>query len=144
MDANTANIMQNMPIDANTANEEGDGIILKDLSYRLGGLFFKTQNDLGRYRREFQYCQYFEKLLQDHGFVFQREYKIESVDQAMNRVDFYIAEQVLVDFKAKPFITREDYYQMRRYLELTKLKLGIIVNFRQTYLKPKRVLNSAV
>jgi len=131
-------------MDANTANEEGDGLVLKDLSYQLGGLFFKTQNDLGRYRREFQYSQYFEKLLQEHNMNYKREFLIPVPDQAVNRVDFLVADQILVDFKAKPFITREDYYQMRRYLELAKLKLGLIVNFRQTYLKPKRILNSGV
>ena len=31
---------------------------------------------------------------------------------------------------------------MQRYLTTYKKKLGIIVNFRQKYLKPKRVLNS--
>lgn len=135
--------MPNTRINANTANG-GEDIVLKDLSYQLGGLFFKTRNELGRYRREAQYCQYFEKLLQEHGLGYHREYLIPVADEAINKVDFYIADQVLVDFKAKPFITREDYYQMRRYLELAKLKLGIIVNFRQSYLKPKRVLNSAV
>jgi len=31
---------------------------------------------------------------------------------------------------------------MLRYLEAANLELGIIYNFRNTYLKPKRILNS--
>ena len=50
----------------------------------------------------------------------------------------------LIDFKCKPFITREDYYQMRRYLETIRRELGLIVNFRNKYLKPKRVLNTKI
>ncbi len=112
------------------------------MSYKLGGLFFKTHNDLGRFRKEYQYCKHFEGLLKNSNISYVREYKINSPDKALNKVDFFIENAILVDFKAKPFITREDYYQMRRYLELVGLDLGLIVNFRQKYLKPKRVLNS--
>ena len=42
----------------------------------------------------------------------------------------------------KNFITKEDYYQMQRYLKAANLKLGLIVNFRTTYLHPKRILCS--
>ena len=31
---------------------------------------------------------------------------------------------------------------MIRYLDVADIKLGMIVNFRSTYLKPKRVVNS--
>lgn len=123
---------------ANTANK----IIEKDLSYKLGGLFFKIHNELGRYRREHQYCSYFEKLLNDHKIVYSREYLINSPDKFINKVDFLIENNLLVDFKAKSFITKEDYYQMKRYLNLSGLKLGLIVNFRQKFLKPKRIINS--
>ena len=39
-------------------------------------------------------------------------------------------------------VTKEDYYQMKRYLTVCDKKLGIIINFRQKYLTPKRVINS--
>jgi len=58
-------------------------------------------------------------------------------------VDFIIENKIIIDIKAKKFITKEDYYQMLRYLKGANLELGIIYNFRNTYLKPKRVLNSA-
>jgi len=48
---------------------------------------------------------------------------------------------LLLDIKSKPFITKEDYYQMRRYLKLCNLELGLIVNFRNKFLAPKRILN---
>ena len=49
-----------------------------------------------------------------------------------------------MDIKAKRLITKEDYYQILRYLKVAGLKLGIIVNFRNTYLKPKRIMNPDV
>jgi GxxExxY protein len=50
--------------------------------------------------------------------------------------------KIPVDIKAKKFITKEDYDQMQRYLEAADKKLGLIVNFRMTYVKPKRIINS--
>jgi hypothetical protein len=43
--------------------------------------------------------------------------------------------------KAKPIISKDDYFQMRRYLVSYKKKLGLVINFRQVYLRPKRILN---
>ncbi|MBI4159653.1 GxxExxY protein [Candidatus Wolfebacteria bacterium] len=59
-----------------------------------------------------------------------------------NWIDFIIDDKIVVDLKAKPFITRDDYYQMQRYLRLENLKLGLIINFQSKYLRPKRILNS--
>ena len=50
--------------------------------------------------------------------------------------------KIVLDAKAKKFITKEDYFQMMRYLRIANIKLGLIVNFRNTFLKPKRVLYS--
>ncbi len=117
-------------------------LILKELSYRIVGLLYKVHRQLGRYCREKQYGDLFEKLLEKEDITFEREYPIELVDKKSNFVDFYINDCLLVELKSKLFITKEDYYQMRRYLETIKKELGLIVNFRNKYLKPKRVLNS--
>ncbi len=60
-----------------------------------------------------------------------------------NKVDFYIDNKIFVEVKAKRVLGREEYYQMRRYLKAADKKLGIIVNFRDKYLHPKRILNSS-
>lgn len=59
-----------------------------------------------------------------------------------NKADFIIESKIVLDVKAKKHITKEDYYQILRYLDAANLELGLIVNFRDSYLKPKRVLNS--
>ncbi len=116
-------------------------IVLKELSYKIVGLLYKIHQEIGRYGREKQYSDLLEKFLQNNKIKFKREYPIKIADKKSNFVDFYIEDSLLVDLKAKSFITKEDYYQMRRYLEASKKELGLIVNFRQKYLKPKRVLN---
>jgi len=59
-----------------------------------------------------------------------------------NIPDFIVEEKIIVDLKAKRIITKEDYYQMRRYLIAYNVELGIIINFREYYINPKRILNS--
>ncbi|MFZ5364718.1 MAG: GxxExxY protein [Patescibacteria group bacterium] len=56
--------------------------------------------------------------------------------------DFIVGGKILLEFKTKDFIDKEDYYQAQRHLATLNLELGIIVNFRQKRLVPKRVLNS--
>ena len=38
------------------------------------------------------------------------------------------------------FQINEDYYQLQRYLQISNIKLGLLVNFRNQYLKPIRVI----
>jgi len=57
-------------------------------------------------------------------------------------IDFIIEDKIIIEFKTKDYITKEDYYQVKRYLITLNLELGILVNFRQKRLAPKRVLNS--
>jgi GxxExxY protein len=59
-----------------------------------------------------------------------------------NIPDFVIEDKIIVDIKAKTLITKEDYFQMCRYLASYDRNLGIIVNFRQKYLYPKRIINN--
>ena len=120
-------------------------IIHKELSYLINGLLFDVHNSLGRFCREKQYCDVFENLLKQNNIQYDREkpLPIEIIDnQFTNKVDFAINNKLLVDFKAKSVVTKEDYYQMNRYLEASGCELGLIVNFRNKYLKPIRVIRS--
>lgn len=121
-------------------------IVYKKLSYQLTGLCFKIQDELGRFCREKQYADQFEKFLQKEGIDYKREFEINKMNDTSpkgNRVDFLIEYKIIIDCKAKNFITKDDYFQMRRYLECADLKLGLIINFRDSHLKPKRVLNGS-
>ena len=121
-------------------------IIHKDLSYKINGLFFKVHKDLGRYRNEKQYCDYYEKLLIDNKINYKREYRfIEhqyGVGDVRCIIDFIIEDKIIVEFKAKDYISKDDYYQVKRYLVTLNFQLGIIINFRDKRIIPKRVLNS--
>ncbi|KKW10974.1 MAG: hypothetical protein UY50_C0023G0020 [Parcubacteria group bacterium GW2011_GWA2_49_9] len=131
---------------ANAANN--DGVVYPELSYKINGLCFKVHNDLGRFRTEQSYADAFEEGLKKANLSYTREVRLPPSfvgEKAWRNVpDFVIEGIIVVDLKAKHHVTREDYYQMQRYLSVLNLKLGLIVNFQQQNLYPKRVLNSRV
>ncbi len=118
-------------------------ILLKELSYKINGICFKVHNNLGRFCSERQYSDKLEELLKENNINYKRECEISNLVASPkgNRADFIVEDKIVLDVKAKKFITKEDYYQMMRYLTASNFRLGLIVNFRNTYLKPKRVIN---
>jgi len=116
-------------------------IIYKDLSYQLVGILYKVHDELGRFAKEKNYGDLFEKILKDKNIKYEREKLISKTGNEINKADFVIDNKIIIEFKAKPVITKEDYYQVKRYLEFANLKLGLLVNFSHNYLNPKRILN---
>lgn len=118
-------------------------IIYPELGYKLNGAFYEVHNKLGRFCREKQYADELERILKRLKIRYEREKPIEIADETTgNILDFLIENKIVVDIKAKKYVTREDYFQMKRYLQSSRCKLGLIVNFRERALRPKRVVNS--
>ena len=117
-------------------------IIKAKLSYKLVGLCFQVHNELGRFCREKQYSDLLETLLLEYNIRFHKEVFIDNETRS-NKPDYIIEDTIIIDLKAKRVITKEDYYQMQRYLKNSNIQLGIIVNFRDSFLKPKRVINTS-
>ena len=57
-----------------------------------------------------------------------------------NVADFIIDEKILIELKAARTMSKDCYRQIQNYLQQTKIKLGILVNFREFKLMPKRIL----
>ncbi len=121
-------------------------IIFPNLSYQVTGLCFQTHNELGHFAKEKQYADRLEQLFKDNNIVYIREVKIpfELKDNKKvngNIADFLIDNKIILECKAERVISRDNYHQVQRYLKATNKQLGIIVNFHERYLKPKRIIN---
>ena len=112
-------------------------LFYEDLTFAINGVLFSTHNELGQYAREKQYSDVAERLFKEKGIKVERE---KSIGDSGNILDFIVENKVILEFKAKRIITKEDYYQVQRYLQETGLKLAIIVNFRDKYIRPKRIV----
>ena len=112
-------------------------VIYPELSYMLVGICFEIHNKLGRFSRERQYADAIEEKLKSIKVPYKREYKIERTG---NVADFFVDGKIILELKAKSTIIKEDFYQVQRYLQVTNAKLALLVNFRNRYLKPIRVV----
>lgn len=123
-------------------------IIYQELAYKINGVLFFVHNELGRFCNEKQYGDAIERKLKDLDIKYERELILPSSFcgevRGRNKVDFLIDDKVVLEIKAKNFVGREEYYQVRRYLDAIGKKLGLLVNFRNRNLIIKRILNSNV
>jgi GxxExxY protein len=117
-------------------------LIYPELSYKINGVLFEVHNKLGRFCKEKQYQDYIAEILSKREIEFEREKPINISDEVGgNRADFIIENKIILECKAKPVVTKDDYYQVLRYLKASGKKLGLLVNFRNTYLRSKRIAN---
>lgn len=122
---------------ANYTNNKENKLIYPKLSYVITGICFDVHNELGRYAREKQYADRLEIKLKEAKIPYEREHKFKELS---NRVDFFIDGRIILELKAKNTVDKEDYYQTQRYLQMSNVKLGLIINFGVRYLKPIRVI----
>lgn len=120
-------------------------LVYQELSYKTNGILFAVHNELGRYRDEKQYGDLIEKYLKESGIPYERE-KIVAISfdgerTGRSKADFIIDGKIVLEIKSKRFLEKQDYYQMMRYLDSCHKRLGILVNFHQKYLVPKRILH---
>ena len=130
--------MQMKRINTNSIFDIGK-LIYPELSYKINGILFQTHNELGRYSRERQYGNYIEKILKEEKINYQREFPIANTG---NTVDFLIEGKIILELKNVRITTKKDYFQIQRYLQAADIKLGLLVNFRSSYLKPKRIVKT--
>mgnify|MGYP001617152685 FL=1 len=125
-------------MDTNDTNNANKALLIyPELSYTVTGILFSVHNVLGPYAREKQYGDEFETQLKRKDISYKREVVI---GDSGNILDFVIKDKIAVEFKAKRILTREDYFQVQRYLQEARLKLGLLVNFRNKYIKPVRII----
>ncbi|MFA5991617.1 MAG: GxxExxY protein [Candidatus Doudnabacteria bacterium] len=125
----------------NTNSIRQHGFFYPELSYSLNGILFSVHNELGAYAREKQYSDVIQNKLKEAGIAYKRECRIAN---SGNIADFIIDEKIILELKAKRVLVKDDYNQLQRYLQETQLKLGVLVNFRNQYIKPIRVVKREI
>ena len=126
----------NLLIPAN-GKEGGVELLYPELSYKITGVCFAVHNELGQFAREKQYGDLLDKKLTEGGLVFVRE---QPIGNSGNIADFVIDGSIILEIKAKRLLLTSDFRQIQNYLQESRLKLGLLVNFRNKYLKPARVI----
>ena len=105
-----------------------------EISYIIRGAIFKVYNAFGPGLLESVYVAALEIELKKQGLKVLREVPIpvyyEGVKLGVGfRMDLLVEDKVIVEAKSVETITKIHHKQTLNYLNLTKLKLGILVNF---------------
>lgn len=84
--------------------------------------------------------------LAGEGLIFAREVEMpvfyRGTPVGSRRVDFLVADTVLLELKALHELTPSHYAQTINYLEAYKLEVGLLINFGEQSLKYKRFLKN--
>jgi len=112
-------------------------VVYPELSYLVNGILFEVKKELGEYAREKQYGDLIEKKLKEKNISYQRELAIGNTG---NIADFLVDNKIILELKAARLITKDNYRQIQNYLQHAKVKLGILANFREKFLKPARII----
>jgi GxxExxY protein len=116
-----------------------------DLTGRIIGCAMKVHRTLGNGFQEaiYQRCLAIEMTSQGIGFAKELEMTIyyEGVDVGKRRVDFLVADVIMVELKATNKLEDAHLAQALNYLEAYKLETALLINFGSKSLEFKRVTN---
>jgi len=126
--------------------EKNDGkIIYKEESYQIIATCLEVHRILGKGFSEIVYKDALEYEFQRMNIPYERE-KIFDVDykdivlKHKFTADFIVYDKIILEVKAVGEVINKFLKQTLNYLNVTKYKLGIIVNFGEDTLKYKRLV----
>lgn len=117
----------------------------QDETYEIIGICMEVHRVLGRGMLEIVYKDAIEYELIEKGIRYQREkeYSINYKGKVLPHkfyADFVIDGKIILEVKSKSGVIEEHYSQVLNYLAISKLKLGLIINFHEKSLQQKRVV----
>jgi GxxExxY protein len=116
----------------------------EQLVYRIVGCAMEVLNEIGHGLREKTYeralCREFDlqKIPYFQQEIFPVEYKGVKIDEYIP--DLIVETRVVTDAKTIDGIGPDEVGKMLNYLKITKLNVGLIVNFKNAKLEWKRVV----
>jgi GxxExxY protein len=118
-----------------------------ELTYALIGCAMRVHNALGPGLREKPYENAMVIELERSGFFPepQKPYPIRYLGKSVGDCvpDITVNEEILVDAKSIDSIGEGEVAQMLNYLRISRLELGLVINFKNPKLEWKRVARSA-
>ena len=110
------------------------------LSHRVIGCALEVHRELGPGLLESAYQQCLEHELRTAGIVFRAQQTLPVVYKGLEldfgyRLDIVVDEQLIVEIKSVEQLLPIHEAQLLTYLKLSKLKLGLLINFSEVLLK---------
>ncbi len=122
-------------------------ILYKDESYKIIGACMKVHRELGAGFLESIYEEALKKEFFNSGIPFNNQVKLNVYynGEKLNKfykADFICYDKIILEIKSVSQVPNVFYSQIKNYLTATKKELGMLVNFGQSSLTYKRIINS--
>ena len=113
--------------------------------YPVVGFIYAVHSELGPGLNEYVYQEGLAMQLEEDGIEFEREKEFSPVYHnrlmaAKYRLDFVCMGNIVIECKSVEQLTINHRAQLYNYLRLTKLPMGILVNFSQKNIVIERYL----
>jgi GxxExxY protein len=122
-----------------------EDLLYPDLSYKITGCAFKVFNQLGAGHLEKIYQKALAAAFEKDGlkFVQQIPYEIRFDDGKLGyrKLDFLVENKIVVEIKRGSYFSPGDFHQLKNYMVLSGLQLGLLVRFAPDRVYVKRVVN---
>ena len=120
-------------------------IIYKEESYQIIGKCMEVHNNLGAGFLEIVYKDALEYEFNKKGISFEREkeFLIQYKEKILPHkfyADFVVQNKIILEVKCSSTIIEKHYAQVINYLTISKLQVGLILNFSENSLEYKRVI----
>lgn len=117
--------------------------LMQELIYPIVGVLHDVRTELGPGLNESVYQEGLELELKAQEIPYEREKMIRPtyrgvIMDAMFRMDFVCIKHVIVECKAVHRLNADHRAQLFNYMRLTKLRMGILVNFAPAYMEIER------
>jgi GxxExxY protein len=129
-------------MDAN--GHEGRNLLHGELVYSIVGCAFEVLREIGYGLHEKPYENSLLVELGLRGIAFDQQRRFEVLHKGVRVSEFVpdliVGGAVVVDAKVIDGITNVERGQMLNYLKITKLRVGVIINFKKPKLEWKRII----
>jgi GxxExxY protein len=120
-------------------------LFLKEETYKIIGIAMEVHRQLGGGFAEIVYKDALVHEFEMQGVPYQREreYAVHYKGIVLPHkfyADFVLYDKIIVEVKAKKGIIDEHYTQVINYLAVSKLPLGLLLNFHGQSLEYKRII----
>ncbi len=120
-------------------------LIYPELSYQIIGCAYEVFNSIGGGHQEIVYQKAMKIALKEKGLNFteQNYYPVmfKEIVVKRNYFDFYVEEKIVVELKSADHFSKANYDQVLNYLNISEIKLALLISFGTNEVRCKRVVN---
>ncbi len=118
---------------------------LQEETYKIIGIGMEIHKTLGKGFSEIVYKDAYEYEFKQNGLFYEREkeYLVNYKGTILPHkfyADFVAFDKIILEIKSKKGIVDEHYAQVINYLTISKLEVGLLINFHEKSLEYKRIV----